>query len=99
MDSCSDVISVSGSSFFLRFRDQVLQPGGRAPGSVGGGSRRSGWGCNVEEGDNDMGFVSGGWEDEEVCNGVGGGRSGRSRLDVGTRLKGEAMAGNGLGGE
>ena len=77
----------------------MLQPGGRASGSVGGGSRRSGWGGSVEEGDDAMGFVSGGWEGEGVCNGVGGGRSGRSRLDVGTRLKGEAMAGNGLGGE
>ena len=46
-----------------------------------------------------MEFVSGGWECEGVCNELGGGRSGRGRLDVGTRLKGEAMAGNGLGGE
>ena len=46
-----------------------------------------------------MGFVSGGWEGEGVRNGLGGGRSGRDRLDVGTRLKGEAVIGNGLGGE
>ena len=47
----------------------------------------------------DMVFMGGVWEGAGVCNGVGGGRSGRGRLDVGTRLKGEAMAGNGLGGE
>ena len=46
-----------------------------------------------------MEFVSGGWEGEGVCNELGGGRSGRGRLDVGTRLKGEAVTGNGLGGE
>ena len=45
-----------------------------------------------------MGFVSGGWEGEGVRNELGGGRSGRGRLDVETRLKGEAMTGNGLGG-
>ena len=45
-----------------------------------------------------MGFISGCWESEGVCNGVGGGGSGRSRLDVGTRLKGETVTGNGLGG-
>ena len=33
------------------------------------------------------------------CIEPGGGKSGRGRLVVGTRLKGEAMAGNGLGGE
>ena len=43
-------------------------------------------------------FMSGGWEGEGVCNEPGGGRSGRGRLDVRARLKGEAMAGNGLGG-
>ena len=58
----------------------------------------SGWGGSVEEIDDVMGFVSGGWEGEGACNGVGGGRSGRGRLDVGRRLKGEAMTGNGLGG-
>ena len=41
-----------------------------------------------------MEFVSGGWEGEGVCNELGGGRSGRGRLDVGTRLKGEAMTGS-----
>ena len=46
-----------------------------------------------------MEFVSGGWEGGGVCNELGGGRSVRGRLDVGTRLKGEALAGNGLGGE
>ena len=43
-------------------------------------------------------FMSGGWEGAGDCNEPGGGRTGRGRLDVGTRLKGEAMAGNGLGG-
>ena len=62
------------------------------------GSRRSGWGCSGEEGDSTMGFISGFWEIEGVCNGVGGGGSGRSRLGVGTRLKGETVTGNGLGG-
>ena len=46
-----------------------------------------------------MGFVSGGWEGEGVRNELGGGRSGRDRLDVVTRLKGEAVIGSGLGGE
>jgi len=77
----------------------VLQPGGRASGSVGVGSGRSGWGAGVEERGDTIGFVSRGWEGAGDCNELGGGRSGRSRLDVGTRLKGEAMAGNGLGGE
>ena len=45
-----------------------------------------------------MEFVNGGWEGAGVCNELGGGWSGRGRLDVGTRLKGEAMAGNELGG-
>ena len=63
------------------------------------GRRGSGWCGRVEERDDAIGFVSGGWEGEGVCNELGGGRSGRGRLDVGTRLKGEAMAGNGLGGE
>ena len=45
-----------------------------------------------------MEFVSGCWEGEGDCNELGGGRSGRGRLDVGTRLKGEAMKGKGLGG-
>ena len=35
---------------------------------------------------------------EGVCNELGGGWSGRGHLDVGTRLKGETMKGNGLGG-
>ena len=43
--------------------------------------------------------VGGEWVVTGVCVGPGGGRSGRGRLDVGTRLKGEAMTGNGLGGE
>ena len=43
-------------------------------------------------------FVSGVWEGGGVCNELGGGRSGRDRLDVGAWLKGEAMKGNGLGG-
>jgi hypothetical protein len=43
--------------------------------------------------------VGGEWVGTGVCVGPGGGRSGRGRLDVGTRLKGEAMTGNGLGGE
>ena len=46
-----------------------------------------------------MEFVSGGWEGGGDCNGLGGGRSRRGRLDVGTRLKGGAITGNGLGGE
>ena len=45
-----------------------------------------------------MKFVRGGWEGGGDCNGLGGGRSGRGRLGVGTRLKGEAMTGNGLEG-
>ena len=40
----------------------MLQPGGRASGLVGGGSRRLGWGVSVEERDSAIGFVSGGWE-------------------------------------
>ena len=76
----------------------MLQPGGRASGSVGVGSRRSGWGGSVEERGSAKEFVSGGWEGEGVCNEPGGGRSGRDRLDVGAWLKGEAMKGNGLGG-
>ena len=77
----------------------MLQPGGRASGSVGVGSGRSGWGAGVEEKGRAVEFLSGGWEGEGVCNELGGGRSGRGRLDVGTRLKGEAVIGNGLGGE
>ena len=84
---------------FCLERDQVLQPGGRASGSVGGVNRRSGWGSGVEDGSITVELMGGVWEGAGVCNGVGGGRSGRSRLDVGTRLKGEAMTGNGLGGE
>ena len=84
--------------FFLRFRDQELQPGGRASGSVGVGSGRSGWGAGVEERDDTIGFVSKGWEGAGEYNELGGGRSGRGRLGVGARLKGEAMKGNGLGG-
>ena len=53
-------------------------------------------------GDTYVGFggggMGGGWKGEGVCVGPGGGRSGRGRLDVGTRLKGEAMTGNRLGG-
>ena len=45
-----------------------------------------------------MEFVGGCWEGEGVGNELGGGMSVRGRLDVGTRLKGEAMAGNELGG-
>ena len=76
----------------------MFQPGGRASGSVGGGSMGSGWGGSVEERDSAMEFVSGSWEGEGVCNELGGGRSGRGRLDAGTRLKGEAMTENGLSG-
>ena len=43
-----------------------------------------------------MGGVSEGAGD---YNELGSGRSRRGRLDVGTRLKGEAMTGYGLGGE
>ena len=43
-------------------------------------------------GDTYVGFGGGGmggsWEGEGVYNELGGGRSGRGRLDVGTRLKG-----------
>ena len=46
----------------------MLQPGGRASGSVSGGSRRSGWGGSVEERDSAMEFVSGGWDGGGVCN-------------------------------
>ena len=46
----------------------MLQPGGRASGSVGGGSKLSGWGDNVEERDSAMEFVSGGWDGGGVCN-------------------------------
>ena len=53
-------------------------------------------------GDTYVGFVGAGmgvvWKGKGVCNGVGGGGSGRSRLAVGTRLKGETVTGNGLGG-
>ena len=58
----------------------------------------SGWGGSVEERDSAMEFVSGVWEAARDCNDLGGGRFGRGRLDVGTRLKGEAMKGNGLCG-
>ena len=86
--------------FFLSARDQELQPGGWLCGLGDGEGRESVWGGgdSVEERDSAMEFVSGGWEWEEVCNELGGGRSGRGRLDVGIRLKGEAMTGNGLGG-
>ena len=53
----------------------------------------------VEERGDTKEFVSGGWEGEGGCKELGGGRSGRGRLDVGTRLKGESITGNGLGGE
>ena len=79
--------------------DQVLQPGGRAPGSVGEDSRGSGWGDGVMKRDSAKEFVSGGWEGAGDCNELGSGRSWRGLLDVGTRLKGEAKTGNGLGGE
>ena len=51
-------------------------------------------------GDTYVGFGGGGmggvWEGAGDCNGLGVGRSRRGRLDVVTRLKGEAMTGNGL---
>ena len=71
---------------------------GRFGGAWGVSGRRSGWGGSVEERGSIKGFVGGGWAGEGVCNGVGGGGSGRSRLDVGTRLKGGTVTGNGLGG-
>ena len=52
----------------------------------------------VEERGDTIGFVSRGWEGAGDCNELGDSRSVRGRLDVGTRLKGEAMTGNGLGG-
>ena len=64
----------------------MFQPGGRASGSVGGGSRGSGWGGSAEDRDSAMEFVSGCWEGEGDCNELGGGRFGRGRLVVGTRL-------------
>ena len=64
-----------------------------------GQGRESVWGGGGLVRSGDVEFVNGSWEGEEDCNELGGGRSGRSRLDVGTRLKGEAMAGNGSGGE
>ena len=76
----------------------MLQPGGQAPGAVGGGSTGSGWGGSVKERGSAKEFVSGGWVGTGVCNEPGGGRSGRDRLDVGAWLKGEAIKGNGLGG-
>ena len=78
--------------------DQVLQPGGRASGSVGVSRRGSGWCGRVEERDDAIGFMSGGWEGAGDCNELGGGRSGRGRVDVDTGLKGEAVKGNRLGG-
>ena len=54
-------------------------------------------------GDTYMGFVGAGmgvvWKGKGFCNEPGGGWAGRSRFDIGTRLKEEAMTGNGLGGE
>ena len=85
--------------FLAFFRDQELQPGGWSWASGRAGGRGSGWGDSVEERDNAMEYMSGVLELAGDCNGLGGGRSGRGRLDVGTRLKGEAMTGNGLGGE
>ena len=76
----------------------MLQPGGRSSVTVGGVSRRSGWGGSVEERNSAMEFVSSGLEGAGVCNELGGGWSGRGRLDVETRLKREAMKGSGLGG-
>ena len=46
-----------------------------------------------------MNSVGGEWVGTGVCVGPGGGRSGRDRLDVGTRLIGEVVTGYGLGGE
>ena len=63
------------------------------------GRRGSGWCGRVGKRDDAIGFVSGGWERAGDCNELGGGRSGRGLLDVGTRLKGEVMTGSGLGGE
>ena len=57
----------------------------------------SGGGGSAEDRDSAMEFVSGCWEGEGDCNELGGRRSGRGRLGVGERLKGEAMKGNGLG--
>ena len=55
--------------------------------------------CSAGEEGKSAGIMGGVWEGAGDSNGLGGGRSGRSRLDVGTRLKGEAMTGNGLGGD
>ena len=77
----------------MRFcrRDSDAESGGLAAGvwdgSVGGGSSGSGWGGGVDEEGRAVEFVSGGWEGEGVCNELGGGRSGRGRLDVGTNLR------------
>ena len=93
-----DLCGGASSGVSLR-RDQVSQPGGRSSGSVGEGRRGPGWGGSAEEVGSAAGLKGGVWEGAGVCNGVGGGRSGRGRLDVGTMLKGEAITGNGLGGE
>ena len=61
-------------------------------GAVGGHA-----GAVVEERDSATEFVSCGWEGAGACKELGGGWSGRGRLDVGARLKGEAMKGNGSG--
>ena len=53
----------------------------------------------AEEVGNTAGFMVGCCEGERDCNELGCCRPGRGRLGVGIRLKGEAMAGNGLGGE
>ena len=55
-------------------------------GSVGGGSRGSGWGGRAKKKDGAMEFASGCWEGEGVYNELGGGRTGRGRLEVGEWL-------------
>ena len=67
-------------------RGQEIAMGWSAVGGPGvvvawGGKSRS-WGGSVEERENAMGFVSGGWECEGVCNELGFCTSGRGRLDA-----------------
>ena len=83
---------------FLFCLDHESHPVGRSSGSAGGGSMGSGGGGSAEDRDSAMEFVGGCWEGEGVCNELGGGMSVRGRLGVGTRLKGEAVTGNGIGG-